>query len=114
MPRVPLPPFHGGHASQPYAIPTCGAAHGLVGVVPLVPPPGSRSFGAGQGNAGASIDLLEISDLSLISLLRKNQVVSPLWVVNYLNLDLLIMFVLLNFLFPFVHTFFLCFTFLLM
>ena len=81
--------------------------------MPLVPPPGSRSFGAGQGNAGSSINLLEISDLSLIFMLKKNQVVSPLCMLNYLNVDLLIMFVLLNFLFLFVHTF-LCFNFLLM
>ncbi|RVX00175.1 Regulator of nonsense transcripts 1-like [Vitis vinifera] len=55
MPRVPLPPFHGGPPSQPYAIPTRGAVHGPVGAVPHVPPPGSRGFGAGRGNAGAPI-----------------------------------------------------------
>lgn len=55
MPRVPLPPFHGGPASQPYAIPTRGAVHGPVGAVPHVPQPGSRGFGAGRGNAGAPI-----------------------------------------------------------
>ncbi|WCJ20723.1 hypothetical protein M5689_002938 [Euphorbia peplus] len=55
MPRVPIPPFHGGPASQPYAIPTRGAVHGPVGAVPHVPAPGSRGFGAGRGNAGAPI-----------------------------------------------------------
>ncbi|KAF4362579.1 hypothetical protein F8388_011406 [Cannabis sativa] len=55
MPRVPLPPFPGGPASQPYAIPTRGAVHGPVGAVPHVPQPGSRGFGAGRGNAGAPI-----------------------------------------------------------
>ena len=55
MPRVPLPPFHGGHASQPYPIPTRGAVHEPVGVVPRAPPLSSRGFGAGRGNAGASI-----------------------------------------------------------
>lgn len=55
MPRVPLPPFHGGPPSQPYAIPTRGAVHGPVGAVPHVPPPGSRGFGAGRGNTGAPI-----------------------------------------------------------
>ncbi|KAG7952426.1 hypothetical protein I3843_12G058400 [Carya illinoinensis] len=55
MPRVPLPPFHGGPPSQPYAIPTRGAVHGPVGAVPHIPPPGSRGFGAGRGNAGAAI-----------------------------------------------------------
>lgn len=53
MPRVPMPPFHGG--PQPYAIPTRGAGHGPVGAVPHVPPPGSRGFGAGRGNASAPI-----------------------------------------------------------
>lgn len=55
MPRVPLPQFHGGPPSQPYAIPTRGAVHGPVGGVPHVPPPGSRGFGVGRGNAGAAI-----------------------------------------------------------
>ncbi|XP_048229748.1 regulator of nonsense transcripts 1 homolog isoform X2 [Ricinus communis] len=55
MPRVPVPPFHGGPPSQPYAIPTRGAVHGPVGAVPHVPSPGSRGFGAGRGNAGAPI-----------------------------------------------------------
>ncbi|KAF3448196.1 hypothetical protein FNV43_RR08909 [Rhamnella rubrinervis] len=55
MPRVPIPPFHGGPASQPYAIPTRGAVHGPVGAVPHVPQPGSRGFGAGRGSAGAPI-----------------------------------------------------------
>lgn len=55
MPRVPLPPFPGGPPSQPYAIPSRGAVHGPVGAVPHVPPPGSRGFGAGRGNAGAPI-----------------------------------------------------------
>ncbi|KAK9269721.1 hypothetical protein L1049_001499 [Liquidambar formosana] len=55
MPRVPLPHFHGGPPSQPYAIPTRGAVHRPVGAVPHVPPPGSRGFGAGRGNAGAPI-----------------------------------------------------------
>ncbi|KAG6684325.1 hypothetical protein I3842_12G057300 [Carya illinoinensis] len=55
MPRVPLPPFHGGPPSQPYAIPTRGAVHGPVGAVPHIPPPGSRGFGAVRGNAGAAI-----------------------------------------------------------
>lgn len=55
MPRVPLPPFPGGPASQPYAIPTRGAVHGPVGAVPHVPQPGTRGFGAGRGNAGAPI-----------------------------------------------------------
>ncbi|KAM7491128.1 hypothetical protein LguiA_034049 [Lonicera macranthoides] len=54
MPRVPLPPYHGG-PPQPYAIPTRGAVHGPVGAVPQVPQPGSRGFGAGRGNAGAPI-----------------------------------------------------------
>ncbi|KAI3523740.1 hypothetical protein L1887_02100 [Cichorium endivia] len=45
MPRVPLPPYHGG--PQPYAIPTRGV-HGPVGTVPQ---PGSRGFTAGRGNA---------------------------------------------------------------
>ncbi|KAL5549613.1 hypothetical protein UlMin_004844, partial [Ulmus minor] len=58
MPRVPLPRFHGGHASQPYPIPTRGAAHEPVGVVPRAPPLSSRGFGAGRGNAGASIGSL--------------------------------------------------------
>lgn len=53
--RVPLPPFHGGPQSQPYAIPSRGAVHGPVGAVPHVPSPGSRGFGAGRGNSGASI-----------------------------------------------------------
>ncbi|KAJ4846831.1 ATP-dependent helicase NAM7 [Turnera subulata] len=55
MPRVPIPPFHGGPHSQPYAIPSRGAVHGPVGAVPHVPTPGSRGFGAGRGNAGAPI-----------------------------------------------------------
>ncbi|XP_038687689.1 regulator of nonsense transcripts 1 homolog [Tripterygium wilfordii] len=55
MPRVPIPPFHGGPHSQPYAIPARGAVHGPVGAVPHVPPPGSRGFGAGRGSAGAPI-----------------------------------------------------------
>ncbi|KAF5477696.1 hypothetical protein F2P56_004313 [Juglans regia] len=55
MPRVPLPQFHGGPPSQPYAIPTRGAAHGPVGAVSHAPPLGSRGFGAGRGNAGAPI-----------------------------------------------------------
>lgn len=55
MPRVPIPQFHGGPPSQPYAIPTRGAVHGPVGAVPHVPAPGSRGFGAGRGNAGAPI-----------------------------------------------------------
>lgn len=54
MPRVPLPPYHGG-PPQPYAIPTRGAVHGPVGGVPHVPQPGNRGFGAGRGNAGAPI-----------------------------------------------------------
>lgn len=55
MPRVPLPPFHGGPQSQPYAIPTRGAVHGPVGAVPHVPPPGTRGFGAGRGNSSATV-----------------------------------------------------------
>ncbi|KAJ9152585.1 hypothetical protein P3X46_026140 [Hevea brasiliensis] len=55
MPRVPISQFHGAPPSQPYAIPTRGAVHGPVGAVPHVPSPGSRGFGAGRGNAGASI-----------------------------------------------------------
>ncbi|KAK4489187.1 hypothetical protein RD792_004981 [Penstemon davidsonii] len=55
MPRVPLHPYHGGPASQPYAIPTRGAVHGPVGAVPHIPQPGSRGFGAGRGNSGAPI-----------------------------------------------------------
>ncbi|KAF9685485.1 hypothetical protein SADUNF_Sadunf03G0059400 [Salix dunnii] len=55
MPRVPIPPFHGGPPSQPYAIPTRGAVHGPIGAVPQAPPPGSRGFSAGRGNAGAPI-----------------------------------------------------------
>ncbi|KAK4422994.1 Regulator of nonsense transcripts 1 [Sesamum alatum] len=55
MPRVPLPPYHGGPPSQPYAIPTRGAVHGPVGAVPQVPQPGSRGFGAGRGNSSAPI-----------------------------------------------------------
>ncbi|GAV89382.1 UPF1_Zn_bind domain-containing protein/AAA_11 domain-containing protein/AAA_12 domain-containing protein [Cephalotus follicularis] len=55
MPRVPIPPFPSGPPTQPYAIPTRGAVHGPVGAVPHVPPPGSRGFGAGRGNASASI-----------------------------------------------------------
>ncbi|KAG5248947.1 regulator of nonsense transcript [Salix suchowensis] len=55
MPRVPIPSFHGGPPSQPYAIPTRGAVHGPIGAVPQVPPPGSRGFSAGRGNAGAPI-----------------------------------------------------------
>ncbi|KAG6782441.1 hypothetical protein POTOM_011841 [Populus tomentosa] len=55
MPRVPIPPFHDGPTSQPYAIPTRGAVHGPIGAVPQVPPPGSRGFSAGRGNAGAPI-----------------------------------------------------------
>ncbi|XP_011032015.1 PREDICTED: regulator of nonsense transcripts 1 homolog [Populus euphratica] len=55
MPRVPIPPFHDGPPSQPYAIPTRGAVHGPIGAVPQVPPPGSRGFSAGRGNAGAPI-----------------------------------------------------------
>lgn len=53
VPRVPLPHFHGGPQSQPYAIPSRGAVHGPVGAVPHVPSPGSRGFGAGRGNSGA-------------------------------------------------------------
>lgn len=54
MPRVPLPPYHGG--PQPYAIPTRGGGvHGPVGAVPHVPQPGSRGFTAGRGNAGGPI-----------------------------------------------------------
>ncbi|KAK6146412.1 hypothetical protein DH2020_020281 [Rehmannia glutinosa] len=55
MPRVPIPPYHGGPPSQPYAIPTRGAVHGPVGGVPQVPQPGSRGFGAGRGNSSAPI-----------------------------------------------------------
>ncbi|KAJ8773983.1 hypothetical protein K2173_009414 [Erythroxylum novogranatense] len=55
VPRVPIPPFHGGPTSQPYAIPTRGAVHGPVGAVPHVPPPGSRGFGAGRGSTGGPI-----------------------------------------------------------
>ncbi|KAJ6347862.1 hypothetical protein OIU76_004370 [Salix suchowensis] len=55
MPRVPIPSFQGGPPSQPYAIPTRGAVHGPIGAVPQVPPPGSRGFSAGRGNAGAPI-----------------------------------------------------------
>lgn len=54
IPRVPMPPF-GGPQSQPYAIPARGAVHGPVGAVPHVPPPGSRGFGAGRGNSGATV-----------------------------------------------------------
>lgn len=54
MARAPLPPFHGGPQSQPYAIPTRGAVHGPVGAVPHVPPPGSRGFSAGRGNSSAT------------------------------------------------------------
>ncbi|CAL0314338.1 unnamed protein product [Lupinus luteus] len=55
LPRAPLHPFHGGPQSQPYAIPSRRAVHGPVGAVPHVPSPGSRGFGAGRGNTGASI-----------------------------------------------------------
>lgn len=55
MPRVPLPPFHVGPPSQPYAIPTRGAVHGPVGAVPQVPQQGSRGFSAGRGSGGAPI-----------------------------------------------------------
>lgn len=55
VPRLPLPPFHGGPHSQPYAIPTRAAVHGPIGAVPQVPQPGSRGFGAGRGNAGGPI-----------------------------------------------------------
>ncbi|KAI3453443.1 hypothetical protein Pfo_010106 [Paulownia fortunei] len=55
LPRVPLPPYHGGPPSQPYAIPTRGAVHGPVGAVPQIPQPGSRGFGAGRGNSSAPI-----------------------------------------------------------
>ncbi|KAL6985835.1 Regulator of nonsense transcripts 1-like protein [Sarracenia purpurea var. burkii] len=56
MPRVPLPQYHGGHPSQPYAIPTRGAVHGPVGAVPPhVPQPGNRGFGAGRGSTGTPI-----------------------------------------------------------
>ncbi|XP_059643144.1 regulator of nonsense transcripts 1 homolog [Cornus florida] len=55
VPRVPISPYHGGHPSQPYAIPTRGAVHGPVGAVPHVPQAGSRGFGAGRGSAGAPI-----------------------------------------------------------
>ncbi|CAH1428983.1 unnamed protein product [Lactuca virosa] len=56
MPRVPLPPYHGG--PQPYAIPTRGGGvHGPVGAVPHVPQPGSRGFTAGRGNAGGPIPI---------------------------------------------------------
>ncbi|XP_031390942.1 regulator of nonsense transcripts 1 homolog [Punica granatum] len=55
MPRVPIPPFHGGPPSQPYAIPTRGGVHGPVGAVPHVPQPGSRGFGTGRGNAASPI-----------------------------------------------------------
>nr|XP_043626562.1 regulator of nonsense transcripts 1 homolog [Erigeron canadensis] len=47
MPRVPIPPYHGG--PQPYAIPTRGV-HGPIGGIPHVPQPGSRGFTAGRGN----------------------------------------------------------------
>lgn len=49
MPRVPIPPYHGG--PQPYAIPTRGV-HGPIGGVPHVPQPGSRGFTAGRGTPG--------------------------------------------------------------
>ncbi|CAI9784992.1 unnamed protein product [Fraxinus pennsylvanica] len=55
MPRVPVPPYHGGSPAQPYAIPTRGAVHGPVGTIPQIPQPGSRGFGAGRGNASAPI-----------------------------------------------------------
>ncbi|KAJ8755110.1 hypothetical protein K2173_018908 [Erythroxylum novogranatense] len=55
VPRVPLPPLHGGPTSQPYTIPTHGAVHGSVGAVPHIRPPGSQGFGAGLGNTGAPI-----------------------------------------------------------
>lgn len=55
MPRVPLPPYHGGPPSQPYAIPTHSAVHGPVGAVPQIPQPGNRGFGAGRGNSSAPI-----------------------------------------------------------
>ncbi|KAL2545372.1 Regulator of nonsense transcripts 1-like protein [Forsythia ovata] len=55
MPRVPVPPYHGGPPAQPYAIPTRGAVHGPVGAIPQIPQPGSRGFGAGRGNASAPI-----------------------------------------------------------
>ncbi|KAJ6701266.1 REGULATOR OF NONSENSE TRANSCRIPTS 1-LIKE PROTEIN [Salix koriyanagi] len=53
MPRVPIPPFHGGPPSQPYAIPTRGAVHGPIGAVPQVPQPGSRGTQQGIGNIGS-------------------------------------------------------------
>ncbi|XP_047978236.1 regulator of nonsense transcripts 1 homolog isoform X1 [Salvia hispanica] len=55
VPRVPMPPYHGGPPSQPYAIPTRGAVHGPVGAVPQIPQPGSRGFGVGRGNSSAPI-----------------------------------------------------------
>lgn len=55
MSRFPIPPFHGGPPSQPYAIPTRGGVHGPVGAVPHVPQPGTRGFGAGRGNAASPI-----------------------------------------------------------
>ncbi|KAI4311607.1 hypothetical protein MLD38_036490 [Melastoma candidum] len=55
IPRGPMPPFHGGLPSQPYAIPSRGAVHGPVGAVPQVPQPGNRGFGAGRGSATAPI-----------------------------------------------------------
>ncbi|KAH6792479.1 RNA helicase [Perilla frutescens var. hirtella] len=56
MPRVPMPPYHGGPPpSQPYAIPTRSAVHGPVGAVPQIPQPGSRGFGVGRGNSSAPI-----------------------------------------------------------
>lgn len=55
IPRVPMPPYHGGPPSQPYAIPTRSAVHGPVGAVPQIPQPGSRGFGVGRGNSSAPI-----------------------------------------------------------
>lgn len=55
MPRMPLPPFHGGPHSQPYAIPTRGAVHGPIGAISQVPQAGNRGFGAGRGSAGGPI-----------------------------------------------------------
>ncbi|KAK4802278.1 hypothetical protein SAY86_000481 [Trapa natans] len=54
MSRFPIPPFHGGPHSQPYAIPTRGV-HGPVGAVPHVPQPGTRGFGAGRGNTASPV-----------------------------------------------------------
>ncbi|EPS67765.1 hypothetical protein M569_07005, partial [Genlisea aurea] len=53
--RVPIPPYHEGPPSQPYAIPSRTVVHGPVGTVPQVPQPGNQGFGSGRGNFTAPI-----------------------------------------------------------